>query len=102
MVQQCGPILSSLSKTSRPLSDSCLLVMNTVVTSCMFSVQTTLIVEQSKSAAGDMDGAVGGDGGIIQTRTYDLHITYDKYYQTPRLWLCGYSEVRFITWSFLS
>ncbi|CAD5121583.1 DgyrCDS10081 [Dimorphilus gyrociliatus] len=30
--------------------------------------------------------------GILQTRTYDLYITYDKYYQTPRLWLSGYDE----------
>lgn len=29
---------------------------------------------------------------IIQTRTYDLHITYDNYYRTPRLWLSGYDE----------
>ncbi|CAF3611031.1 unnamed protein product [Adineta steineri] len=28
----------------------------------------------------------------LQTRTYDLNITYDKYYQTPRLWLTGYDE----------
>ncbi|CAF0740163.1 unnamed protein product [Didymodactylos carnosus] len=28
----------------------------------------------------------------LQTRTYDLNITYDKYYQTPRLWLNGYDE----------
>ena len=26
-------------------------------------------------------------------RTYDLHITYDKFYQTPRLFLVGYDEV---------
>lgn len=26
------------------------------------------------------------------TRTYDLYITYDKYYQTPRLWLSGFAE----------
>lgn len=32
------------------------------------------------------------DGEIVHTRTYDLHITYDKYYQTPRLWLTGYDE----------
>ena len=32
-------------------------------------------------------------GGILQTRTYDMYITYDKYYQTPRLWLFGYNEV---------
>jgi ubiquitin-like-conjugating enzyme ATG3 len=29
---------------------------------------------------------------IVRTRTYDLYITYDKYYQTPRLWLAGYDE----------
>ena len=29
---------------------------------------------------------------IIKTRTYDLSITYDFYYQTPRLWLFGYNE----------
>jgi len=29
---------------------------------------------------------------ILQTRTYDLSITYDKYYQTPRIWIFGYRE----------
>ncbi|TGZ66125.1 hypothetical protein CRM22_005482 [Opisthorchis felineus] len=29
---------------------------------------------------------------IVSTRTYDLYITYDKYYQTPRMWLYGYNE----------
>jgi len=28
---------------------------------------------------------------IIKVRTYDLSITYDKYYQTPRLWMMGYT-----------
>lgn len=32
--------------------------------------------------------------GIVKTRTYDLLITYDKYYQTPRIWLLGYDENR--------
>mmetsp|Transcript_10287 Transcript_10287/g.19465 ORF Transcript_10287/g.19465 Transcript_10287/m.19465 type:complete len:291 (-) Transcript_10287:505-1377(-) len=31
---------------------------------------------------------------IMLTRTYDLSISYDKYYQTPRVWLCGYDESR--------
>lgn len=39
----------------------------------------------------DSQGKFGGDN-IIPTRTYDLNITYDKYYQTPRLWLVGYDE----------
>lgn len=30
--------------------------------------------------------------GVLQTRTYDLFITYDKYYQTARFWLNGYDE----------
>ncbi|XP_069060279.1 ubiquitin-like-conjugating enzyme ATG3 [Pleurodeles waltl] len=36
----------------------------------------------------------GGEDAILQTRTYDLYITYDKFYQTPRLWLFGYDEDR--------
>jgi ubiquitin-like-conjugating enzyme ATG3 len=31
---------------------------------------------------------------VVRTRTYDLTITYDKYYQTPRLSLFGYDESR--------
>jgi ubiquitin-like-conjugating enzyme ATG3 len=33
------------------------------------------------------------DDHILRTRTYDVSITYDKYYQTPRVWLTGYDEV---------
>lgn len=32
------------------------------------------------------------DDSILHTRTYDISITYDKYYQTPRVWLFGYDE----------
>lgn len=31
---------------------------------------------------------------VLQVRTYDVFITYDKYYQTPRMWLFGYDEER--------
>ncbi|KAJ9680612.1 hypothetical protein PVL29_019814 [Vitis rotundifolia] len=34
------------------------------------------------------------DDNILRTRTYDVSITYDKYYQTPRVWLTGYDEAR--------
>ncbi|KAJ3842207.1 putative E2-like enzyme [Lentinula raphanica] len=33
-------------------------------------------------------------GNLLQVRTYDVMITYDKYYQTPRIWLLGYDENR--------
>jgi len=31
---------------------------------------------------------------LLQVRTYDVMISYDKYYQTPRVWLIGYDENR--------
>ncbi|QRV93903.1 autophagy-related protein 3 [Ceratobasidium sp. AG-Ba] len=31
-------------------------------------------------------------GNLLQVRTYDVMITYDKYYQTPRIWLLGFDE----------
>ncbi|KAJ7077283.1 autophagocytosis associated protein [Mycena belliarum] len=34
------------------------------------------------------------NGNLLQVRTYDVMITYDKYYQTPRIWLIGYDENR--------
>jgi len=41
---------------------------------------------------GDYLVADAPDANVVRTRTYDLSITYDKYYQTPRLWLFGYDE----------
>ncbi|XP_066456092.1 ubiquitin-like-conjugating enzyme ATG3 [Eleutherodactylus coqui] len=52
------------------------------------TVDTAKIVEASKQKS------EGAEDAILQTRTYDLYITYDKYYQTPRLWLFGYDEQR--------
>lgn len=54
-------------------------------------VQSSRIVPAEASSPGS---SIGQGGEILQTRTYDLHITYDKYYQTPRLWLTGYDESR--------
>ncbi|KAI9291910.1 hypothetical protein K502DRAFT_320575 [Neoconidiobolus thromboides FSU 785] len=34
------------------------------------------------------------ESNLLLTRTYDLSITYDKYYRTPRIWLYGYDEDR--------
>merc|ERR1719473_1055425 len=31
---------------------------------------------------------------IVRSRTYDVSLTYDKYYQCARVWLYGYSEDR--------
>lgn len=50
--------------------------------------QATAIVQHTNVAKQSTE-----DDDIIHTRTYDLHITYDRYYQTPRLWFTGYDEV---------
>lgn len=53
------------------------------------TLDTSKMVDTTKSKA-----EAGSEDAILQTRTYDLYITYDKYYQTPRLWLFGYDEDR--------
>lgn len=42
----------------------------------------------------EANSSANNDDSLIKTRTYDLHITYDKLYQTPRLWMIGYDENR--------
>uniref|UniRef100_A0A3B4XU88 Ubiquitin-like-conjugating enzyme ATG3 n=1 Tax=Seriola lalandi dorsalis TaxID=1841481 RepID=A0A3B4XU88_SERLL len=51
-------------------------------------------LDTSKMVEAKVKAEPGSEDAILQTRTYDLYITYDKYYQTPRLWLFGYDEDR--------
>ncbi|KAF6262497.1 autophagy protein [Scenedesmus sp. NREL 46B-D3] len=46
------------------------------------------------AAAGSSGAAAAAASGIRRTRTYDLHITYDQYYQVPRFWLVGFDEAK--------
>jgi len=46
-----------------------------------------------KCSAGADDGHAA-QNNVITTRTYDLNITYDNYYRTPRMWISGYDEKR--------
>lgn len=39
----------------------------------------------------DAAAPTAGDDNLLKVRTYDLSITYDKYYQTPRVWMVGRS-----------
>ncbi|KAK2573654.1 Ubiquitin-like-conjugating enzyme ATG3 [Acropora cervicornis] len=54
------------------------------------SDEATLSIKPTSKGDGSAD--MSTTGGILQTRTYDMYITYDKFYQTPRLWLFGYNE----------
>ncbi|CAL8090154.1 unnamed protein product [Calicophoron daubneyi] len=56
--------------------------------------QPPAVIDQSLSTSKGGVQMISGNAEILQTRTYDLYITYDKYYQTPRLWLYGYDEHR--------
>lgn len=40
----------------------------------------------------DRSTAAVAQDNVLRTRTYDLSITYDLYYQTPKVWLFGYDE----------
>ncbi|CAG4943465.1 ubiquitin-like-conjugating enzyme ATG3 [Colias croceus] len=60
-------------------------LLDEVDPSVALSTRATKPATTSRARSGDE---------IVRTRTYDLHITYDKYYQTPRLWLIGYDEER--------
>lgn len=50
--------------------------------------------EEDGLILGDDDGVDDfeefNNDDIVRTRTYDLSITYDKYYQVPHVWLRGY------------
>ncbi|GJN93498.1 hypothetical protein Rhopal_006555-T1 [Rhodotorula paludigena] len=50
------------------------------------------LVEEDDEAAVQVDPASARSDNLVQVRTYDCMITYDKYYQTPRMWLLGYDE----------
>jgi len=59
------------------------------------STLTSAVGEAAAAAAAPAPAkaaAPSDDDGILRTRTYDLSITYDKYYQCPRMWLAGYDE----------
>ncbi|OAV96037.1 hypothetical protein PTTG_02289 [Puccinia triticina 1-1 BBBD Race 1] len=48
----------------------------------------------STQAAANQQTELGQNNpsNLVSVRTYDCLITYDKYYQTPRMWLMGYDE----------
>jgi ubiquitin-like-conjugating enzyme ATG3 len=60
-----------------------------------FEEEDNLVVDEASLPSGGgylVAEEPGDDDTILYTRTYDLSITYDKYYQTPRVWLFGYDE----------
>jgi len=57
-------------------------------------VESGMLEEDTATVESVQEESSASGGEILSTRTYDLNITYDKFYQTPRLWLFGYSETR--------
>ncbi|CAG8523278.1 13985_t:CDS:2 [Acaulospora morrowiae] len=58
-------------------------------------VEDEVVEEDDPAALGNGTSLDDGPSDkILQVRTYDVFITYDKYYQTPRMWLFGYDEHR--------
>jgi ubiquitin-like-conjugating enzyme ATG3 len=50
--------------------------------------------QRAPAAGGDMLRAVEPEEEFVRTRTYDLSIAYDKYYQTPHVYLFGWARAR--------
>lgn len=48
----------------------------------------------SSSSSRSFLSAEEPEDNLVKTRTYDISITYDKYYRTPRVYLFGYDEHR--------
>jgi len=38
--------------------------------------------------------AAAKDENVVKTRTYDISVTYDAHYSTPRVWLFGYDSAK--------
>ena len=38
--------------------------------------------------------ATAKDENVVKTRTYDISVTYDAHYSTPRVWLFGYDSAK--------
>jgi ubiquitin-like-conjugating enzyme ATG3 len=55
---------------------------------------TTTTTKQSSAASSAAAAAPAVNDNIVRTRTYDISMSYDKYYQTPKIWLFGYDESR--------
>src|ERR1700761_6060738 len=53
-----------------------------------------LEVDKLTGRGGRAPGVKQPRDNLLQVRTYDVMITYDKLYQTPKIWLLGYDEVR--------
>lgn len=55
-----------------------------------------ILVDDDAAALPSATASSANDGSsssaIVKTRTYDLSITYDKYYQVPRVWMVGRDE----------
>ena len=49
------------------------------------------VLEDEAAVQAAPAASASAEDNIRKVRTYDLSITYDKYYQTPRVWMMGYS-----------
>ena len=57
------------------------------------AVVATAMTNAAGVKAGVTEGAGTGLGqNLVRSRRYDVSITYDNYYRTPRIWLYGFDE----------
>nr|CDS27059.1 autophagy protein 3 [Hymenolepis microstoma] len=54
--------------------------------------EDNLVVKRTTPQPTSLTEAQASESDVLQTRTYDLYITYDKVYRTARFWLTGFDE----------
>ncbi len=85
--------LSIKVSTAQPLLQACIAVCVACGRKQQKQPQSVCCMLQAAVSGPNASTGVDHDH-IVSTRTYDLMITYDKYYQVPRFWLVGYDENR--------
>jgi len=90
--QAALPAPSLSSNTTHSTNNSSSTSSSSSTTTSSSSSSSSSLSPTTTDSSLTSSGGGGGVNSIVKTRTYDISITYDKYYRTPKVWLFGYDE----------
>lgn len=89
---------SNILGLSVPIAEMSISTVKDSSSSGIVATDSTYLEDDSLALDESTNSAVMGfdhaneDCSILRCRRYDVSITYDNYYRTPRIWLFGYDE----------
>jgi ubiquitin-like-conjugating enzyme ATG3 len=88
------PPIESTKEAASESSASASIVEPAIVNNTSSEIQTETANLEEDDLALDDAAVTSTENGTftVKERRYDVSITYDNYYRTPRVWLCGYDE----------